>query len=197
MLDALGPPCLSTIVRWKERRIMRTESNISLSLSPRLEPGEKVLYFKPIVWVASGSSLPSFRVALSIPPIQEMGLYVTNRRVVLPAWVLRLFRVEWTACFGEVDQAADHDFVERVSVGRNRLFGPYLELITCNPVEHWWRSRKARIRLFMKSPELLCRLISEALGPTTPTSEQPGAGDAGLRRSVIPESRAGAPDPER
>ena len=92
-----------------------------------------------------------------------MGFYVTDRRVYLPAWVLRIFRVEWMAWFAETDKTAGHDCVQAVSVGRNRLLGPYLELITSNRVQHWWRSPKARIRLFMKSPDPVCRLITEAL----------------------------------
>ena len=142
---------------------------------PRLEPGEKVLYFKSILWAVTGKSLPSYRASFSCPPIQEMGLYVTDRRVFLPGWVLRIFRVEWMAWFAETHKIADRDYVEAVSVGRNRLFGPYLELITCNPVQHWWRSRKARIRLFLKSPEPVCRLITETLAPTNPGSERSGA----------------------
>ena len=153
---------------------MATELKVSLNLPPRLLAGEKVLHLKPMVWAASGKSVPSYRVSLSLPLIQEMGLYVTDRRVLLPCWLLRLVRLEWSAWFTEEDKTADQDHLETVAVGRSAFLGPYLELITCNPVAHWWRSRKARIRLFMKSPEPVCRLIFEALGPTTPSSEQDG-----------------------
>ena len=158
----------------REHKAMSNGSQISLSLPPRLQPGEKVLYFKSILWAATGKSLPSYRVSVFCPPIQEMGLYVTDLRVFLPAWVLRIFRVDWMAWFAEVDKTADRDYIGAVSVGRNRLFGPYLEIITYNPVQHWWRSPKARIRLFMKSPEPVCRLVTEALARTIPGSEPVG-----------------------
>ena len=140
---------------------MATELKVSLNLPPRLLAGEKVLHLKPMVWAASGKSVPSYRVSLSLPLIQEMGLYVTDRRVLLPCWLLRLVRLEWSAWFTGEDKTADQDHLETVAVGRSAFLGPYLELITCNPVAHWWRSRKARIRLFMKSPEPVCRLIFE------------------------------------
>jgi hypothetical protein len=147
---------------------MAPELKVSLTLPPRLLAGEKVFHFKPIVWAASGKSLPNYRLSVSLPLIQEMALYVTDRRVLLPCWLLRLVRFEWSAWFAGEDQTADQDRLETVAVGRSAAFGPYLELVTCNPVEHWWRSRKARIRLFMKSPEPVCHLIFEALGATNP-----------------------------
>ncbi len=140
---------------------------VSFSLAVRLLAGERVLYFKPMVWAASGKSLPNYRLSLSLPLVQEMGLYVTDRRVVLACWLFRLVRCEWTAWLRGGDAAADEDRVKTVAVGRNALLGPYLELIASNPVHHWWRSREARLRLFMKNPEALNRLLSEVLGPTT------------------------------
>ena len=175
---------------------MASELKVSLSLPVRLLAGERVLYFKPIVWGASGKSLPSYRLSLSLPLIQEMGLYITDRRVLLPCWLLRLVRFEWTAWFTGEDQTADEDHLESVAVGCNAFFGPYLELITCNPVGHWWRSRQARIRLFMKNPEPVCRLISEALGPATPRGEQDGAANRSqpTHSKANPASLTAGPD---
>jgi hypothetical protein len=154
---------------------MATARKVSLNLPPRLLAGEKMLHFKPMVWAISGKSLPSYRVSLSLPLIQEVGLCVTDRRVLLTCWLLRLIRFEWSAWFTGEDKTADQDHLETIAVGRSAFLGPYLELITSNPVVHWWRSRKARIRLYMKSPELVRPLISEVLGPTTPSSEPDGA----------------------
>jgi len=103
-----------------------------------------------------------------------MGLYITDRRILLPVWVLRIFRVEWMAWYAGRDETLDADYLESVAVGRNAFFGTYLELITWNPVEHWWCSRKARIRLFMRNPEPVCRVITEALAPIIPGSGPDG-----------------------
>jgi hypothetical protein len=142
---------------------MRTESQVSLSLLPRLFTGEKILHCQPWLWAASGKSLPSYRVSLSLPLVQEMGLYVTDRRVLLCGWLFRLIRFEWAAWFPGKGGSADQDSVTEVSVGRSPLLGRYLQLVTYDPVEHWWRSREARVRLFMKNPEPLCRILTEAL----------------------------------
>lgn len=153
---------------------MATELKVSLNLPARLLAGERVLYFKPIVWAASAKSLPSYRLSFSLPLLQEMGLCITDRRIFLPCWLFRLFRFEWAAWFTGEDHTADQDHLETVAVGRNAFLGPYLEIITCNPVEHWWRGPKARIRLFMKNPEPVRRLICEALGPTAPKDAPSG-----------------------
>jgi hypothetical protein len=142
---------------------MKTESQVSLSLLPRLSAGEKVLHYQPWLWVSSGKSLPSYRVSVSLPLVQEMGLYVTDRRVVLFGWLFRLIRWEWAAWFAGKDERADHDSITEIFVGRSPLLGRYLQIKTYDPVKHWWRSREARIRLFMKDPEPLRRILTEAL----------------------------------
>ncbi len=138
---------------------------LHLGPAPRLLAGEQVLYFKPVIWMVSGKSLPSYRIAPWLPLIQEMAFYVTNRRVLLPCWLmLRLVRFEWAAWLRREDSVPDQDVVQTAGTGRHPLLGPYLQLITVNPVPHWYRSRQARIRFYMKAPEIPCRLISDLLG---------------------------------
>lgn len=158
---------------------MKTESKVSLNLLPRLLAGERVLHCQPWLWAASGMSLPSYRVSLSLPLVQEMGLYVTDRRVLLSCWLFRLIRLEWAAWLVRKDESADQDSIKEVSVGRSPLLGRYLQLVTYDPVKHWWRSREARVRLFMKNPEPLFRFLTEALRGATPGSEQAAAPNGG------------------
>ena len=158
---------------------MNGESRFSLNLLPRLAAGERILHSQPWLWAASGKSLPSYRVSVSVPLVQEMGLCVTDRRVVLCAWVLRLFRFEWVAWFERQDQFADQDSIKEISVGRSRLFGRYLQLVTHDPVKHWWRSCETRVRLYMKNPESLSQSLNETLRMATPGSEQIAAPNGG------------------
>ena len=151
---------------------MTTQMKVGVSLPPRLQAGERVLYFKPVVWAASGKSLPSYRLSLWLPFVQEMGLYITDRRVFLPCCLFRLFRVEWSAWLTRADQNTDQDHLETAAVGRKPFGGSYLELITSNSVKHWWRAEKARVRLFMKDPETLCRLLGDRLRVVTPDGDQ-------------------------
>ena len=53
---------------------------ISLNLMPRLLPGEEVLCARQWLWGVSAKSLPTYRWEVSLPPIEEMGLCVTNFR---------------------------------------------------------------------------------------------------------------------
>ena len=135
---------------------------------PPLLIGESVLYFQPHVWVASGKALPSYRVTVSVPFIQEMSLCVTDKRVVFSCRLFRLMRFDWAAWYVTEDSAGDLDRIEEVSIGTSLLLGPYLQMMTSNPVRHWWRSRFARIRIQMKDPEPVCYLISERLGTSSP-----------------------------
>ena len=157
---------------------MKMGSNFSLNLFPRFLAGERVLHCQPWLWASSGKSLPSYRVSLSFPFVHEMGLCLTDRRVLLSCCLFRLIRVEWTAWLGSRAASADGDSIKEVSVGRSSWLGRYLQLVTYDPVEHWWRSREARIRFFMKNPEPLCRLIAEALEKATSGSEQSAAPNA-------------------
>jgi hypothetical protein len=168
---------------------MTTESRVGLSLLPRLFAGERVLYSRSWLWAASGKSLPSYRISFSLPLVQEMGLCITDKRVLLPCWLFRLIRFEWAAWFDVKDANADQDRVNGVSVGRAPLLGPYLQLVTYNPVRHWWRSCEARIRLFMKNPEPLCRLLQEQLGVPAPGREPAAPPNGGPATPV--GSRAG------
>jgi len=115
------------------------------------------------MWAVSGKSLPSYRISLEVPLLQDISLYVTDQRVLLSGWVLRLLRVDWTGWFAVEDTSGDWDRITEVPVGRKPLFGQYLQLVTHNPVRHWWRSHEARIRLFMRNPEPLCRMLQQRL----------------------------------
>jgi hypothetical protein len=140
---------------------------IGVGLLPRLLADEKVLHVQPWVRAVSGKSWPSYRVSWSVPLIQEMGLYVTDRRVVLVCWLFRLLRLEWAAWFEVEEEGADQDQIQDVSVGRRSLGGDYLQITTRNPVRHWLRSPEARIRIGVKEPEVVGRLIRSALRPRT------------------------------
>jgi len=146
---------------------------VGFALLPRLLPGERILYCKPWIWAVSGKSLPSYRVSLMIPLVQEAGLYVTDRRILLPCFVFRLVVLEFVAWFESEDESRGEERVREVCTGRSCLLGPYLEIVTHTAVKHWFRSPDARIRVFMGDPEPVCSIISEAvsdrikIGPLT------------------------------
>lgn len=138
---------------------------LTKSLGVPLRPldTETVLFSHPLLWLVSGKSLPSYRVSLTLPWLQEIGLYVTDQRVVLPYQISGLLKSDWTAWFDSEDEVSDRDQIEAVSTGRHPLLGPYLQLLTYNPAPHWWRSQQGRIRCYMKDPEPVCRVIAETM----------------------------------
>ena len=133
------------------------------NLLPRLLPGEKVLLFKKWIWAASGKCSPSYRLFFGLPPLWELGLYVTHRRLVHVSFLCRLMMQEFSQWFEQEAPPGDQELVREVSVARNPLFGPYLEVISEDPGKHWYRAHRLRVRLFTKDAARLCAAISEAM----------------------------------
>jgi hypothetical protein len=88
-------------------------------------------------------------------------MYVTNRRIVLVACAFRLLPQQFNIWFPGKAQGDDPELFKAVSTGNNALLGNYLELLSEDPKRHWYRSRELRLRLFMREPEALQRLISQ------------------------------------
>lgn len=133
---------------------------------PSLLPEERVLFRKDWVWAASGKSLPSYRWFFSLPPLCEAGLFVTDRRILFLAYLLRLLTQEFSVWFDGKAESANDEMLIDVRVGRTRLAGPYLETISERPDRCWYRSQRARVRLFMRDPDAVHRIITEAVGDT-------------------------------
>jgi hypothetical protein len=130
---------------------------------PSFLPGEKVLFFKSWVWAGSFKSWPSYRWLLSVPLLVEHGLYVTDRRVLHVFHIFRIIKQEERQWFEGKQEPGDNELVKDVSCGKSLLLGPYLDIVSENPVKRWYRSPKIRLRLFMKNPERIRRIIAEAM----------------------------------
>jgi hypothetical protein len=135
----------------------------SFNVLPSFLPGEKVLFFKMWVWAASGKSWPSYRWSFSVPPFMEQGLYVTDRRVLVVFYIFRTIKFEDSLWFEGRGEPGGNEFVKEVNVGKSRIVGPYLEVVSESSVKQWCRSPKIRLRLFMKNPEPIRRIIAEAM----------------------------------
>ena len=132
-------------------------------LLPQLISQEKVVYFKRWVWGASFKSYPTYRVFFSLPPLWEEGFYVTDRRILIVTYLFRLFAQEYSLWFPGKGRSPDSEFVKEVRVGEGRVFGKYLEIISEDPIKHWYRSRELRSRIFMRNAGDVCKLISDQL----------------------------------
>jgi hypothetical protein len=153
--------CQVTILDDREGLVMSIR--FSFNMLPKLLPGEKVLLFKPWLWFVSGKSSPSYRIFFPIPLLCEAGLYITDRRVLLVAYLFRLFIQENSIWLKGKGKLEDNEFIEEISVGENFFLGTYLEIVSeISPIP-WYRSHRARLRFFMKDAEFARRVIAEAM----------------------------------
>jgi len=134
---------------------------------PKFLPGEKVLYFKSWLWFESGKSFPNYRIFFPIPLLCECGLYVTDRRILSVTYLCRIVLQEYGIWFKGKGEPQDNEFVERADVGKNLLLGPYLEVISDVFPSPWYRSRRARLRFYMKDTEVVHKVINEAMANIT------------------------------
>jgi hypothetical protein len=127
-----------------------------------------VLLRKGWLWAASAKSLPmTYRWDMSLPPVCEIGLYVTDRRVLPVAHMFRLVTQECSLWYEGRNPPDDQELIKEVSVGSHMLLGPYLEVISEDPARHWYRSDRLRLRLFMKSAEQYHEVIAAVMGTTS------------------------------
>jgi len=142
---------------------------MSISLMPRLLPGERVFCIRQWIWAASGKSLPSYRLFFLLPPIQEAGIYVTDRRVLLVAYLFRILAFETSIWFPRCVVSETDEVIQTVTVDRMPIFGRYIEMITKDPVKHWYRSPQSRLRLFVRDPQSLHDMIAQAMAGEEPS----------------------------
>ena len=142
---------------------------VSVSLVPRLLSGEKVLSIRQWIWAASGKSLPSYRLFFLLPPIQEAGIYVTDRRVLLVAYLFRIFAFEASIWFPRCVASETDEVIQSETVDRMPILGRYIEIISTDPVKHWYRSPESRLRLFVRDPQSLHNVIAQAMAGEQPS----------------------------
>jgi len=138
---------------------------ITFRVHPCFQPGEQVLVSKPWLWFSSAKSLPAYRVLVSLPPLWEAGMYVTDRRILLVAHVLRLVALESSTGLVDGGDPIENERVREVRTARHWLWGPYLEIISENGRKHWYRSRLLRLRVYSKDSESLAKTILGAMKP--------------------------------
>ncbi len=138
-----------------------------VNLLPILQHGEKVLFIKKWVGFCTCLSSPNYRWSFSLPPVQEQGLYVTDRRLLHILHLFRLLTVEFDQWFDENNPAQDTELIRKVRADRHWLCGPYLEIVSESTKTLWFRSRKTRMRLYMRKAESVCNIITEAIAGNT------------------------------
>lgn len=138
-------------------------TRFKFNLLPTLQPDEKVLFVKKWVGFCTCLSSPNYRCSFSLPPLLEQGLFITDKRVLHIAHCLRIFASEFDQWFNGNKELKDTELIKTAKVGRHWLCGPYLEIVSENTKKLWYRSRRARIRLYMRKAESACKIITETM----------------------------------
>ncbi len=119
-------------------------AGFTLSALPEFAPGECVLFTKRCIWLVSSKSSPSYRISPSLPPLFDLGAYVTDQRILLFAQILRVFNQQFSIWY---KPHGEDDVVQEIRVFEGRF--PYVEILSEAPVKSWLRSPECRIRLYM------------------------------------------------
>lgn len=157
----MGPPSKSNTSSYRVPPfdgICGVRSQFKWNMLPALQPDEKVLSFKKWVWGVSAKSLPTYRLFFSLPPLWEAGFYVTDRRILVLVHIFRLLTQQMSLWRVDSTPGQDEDTIQRVSIGRNRLLGTFLEIVSVSPTKHWYRSEELRLRFYMRNPDTVRRI---------------------------------------
>ncbi len=133
------------------------------ALAPVFEPGEQIRFSKPIIWGMTSDTPPSYRIGFSLPPLWEVGMYVTDRRVLFVSYFLRLCLQEINVWYPEF-AGADETRECLKSVGVHK--GSWWDALELNSEgrPRWWRSKELRLRLYMRAPARLLPLFQGIQG---------------------------------
>ena len=126
-----------------------------------LVAGETVLLPRRAVRVGSAWALPTCRVFFSLPPLLEVGLLVTDHRIIVDGLCLRLVAQVQSLWFLGEESAREQ--LESVSFGRAPVLGDYLELRSIESTRHWYRSQRMRLRLFVPGARDAAEIIQRQL----------------------------------
>jgi len=131
-----------------------------ISADVPLVAGETVLSARQAVYVGSAFSWPSYRLFFSLPPLLEVGLLVTDQRVILHGLCLRLVAQVQSLWFAG---DASREQLESVSVRRVPMAGDVLEVHSIESARRWYRSQRMRLRLFVRDAGEVAEIIERQL----------------------------------
>jgi hypothetical protein len=141
--------------------------SLKVCLNPDLLDGEHILHVVPSVGFVSCKALPTYRLFFPVPLLCKAALYVTDRRTLVVTRMFGLVVQQFGSWYPGREPQGDGELVVSASVGRMRVLGPYLEVVSSNErrpyCPRWLCARDVRMRFFMREPEPLCDAVREHL----------------------------------
>lgn len=118
--------------------------------APELLPGEKIRFQSQSVRAAMGHSGVTHRGTASIPLVQDIGLFVTDRRLIVRAEIfMGLFDSDFVAWFPDAARGDGGDTLRSARVLDVPVLGACLEVQTETDRPHLLRARKLKLQLML------------------------------------------------
>ena len=97
---------------------------------PPLDSGEALRFHAPAIKGAVARTGPSFRATVSIPVIQDLDLFITDRRILVRAELfLGLIEADYVAWFPGATRPAEADSLSGAYLTPDGPLGPHLTLV--------------------------------------------------------------------
>lgn len=131
---------------------------------PQLAPGENLLFARPDVGLSLFKSGATFRAIVDIPVLQDVGFYVTDRRLVLRGELFAtLFDRDVSYWLPGHLPDPGSEQVTGVSVGSADRLGSFLLIDTRTDREPVLRKREAQLQVFLPDAEAALAVIPASL----------------------------------
>lgn len=126
--------------------------------NPSLQAGERLLAAEPDVGLTIYQSGINFRAAPTLPLVQNVGLYVTNRRAILRGEIfMNLYDKDVDFWLPRHAPNPGDETIVSVSVERGALMGDCLRIATRADRDHLLRAKDAVFQIFTANAESLAR----------------------------------------
>jgi hypothetical protein len=125
-------------------------------LEPTLFPGEELLASGPDVGLAIYKSGINYRAAPTLPLVQNVGFYITDRRAILRGEIfMNLYDKDVNFWLPGLAPSAGDDVITQVALERGDFLGPYLRITTVADRTHFLRAKDATFQIFTADAERL------------------------------------------
>lgn len=117
---------------------------------PPLESGEALRFHAPAIKGAVARTGPTFRATVSIPVIQDLDLFITDRRIIVRAELfLGLFESDYVAWFPGATRPAGADLLSAVYLTPDGPLGPHLTLVAQTGRPSLLRGPELKLALYL------------------------------------------------
>lgn len=97
----------------------------------------------------------------------KASLIITDRRIIIVSYLFGFVIQEFSSWYPGRNPEGKLEIIESASVGKMRLIGQYLEVVSYNDNRPWYYrylcAARVRLRFYMKNPEPLYESMSSVL----------------------------------